>query len=68
MVEQEALYLWSHWGYHSLNNLHNIRRNNQSKRTSETTGALSYTGTSAINLGGNITTSGGTIGLTGPVP
>ncbi|MBY0530217.1 MAG: filamentous hemagglutinin N-terminal domain-containing protein, partial [Rhabdochlamydiaceae bacterium] len=36
--------------------------------TAKTTGALSYTGSTAINLGGNITTSGGTISLlTGPV-
>lgn len=35
--------------------------------TARTTGALSYTGTSVINLGGNITTSGNTITLTGPV-
>ena len=33
----------------------------------KTTGALSYNGTTAINLGGNITTSGATIGLTGPI-
>jgi len=32
-----------------------------------TTGVLSYTGPTAINLGGNITTSGGAITLTGPV-
>ncbi|MBS0653511.1 MAG: filamentous hemagglutinin N-terminal domain-containing protein, partial [Verrucomicrobia bacterium] len=35
--------------------------------TAKTTGALSYTGSSAINVNGNITTSGGTIGMTGPV-
>ena len=35
--------------------------------TAKTTGAISYTGSTAINLGGNLTTSGGTIGLTGPV-
>ena len=35
--------------------------------TAKTTGALSYTGTTAINLGGNITTSGGVVTLTGPV-
>lgn len=35
--------------------------------TATTTGALSYTGSTAINLGGNLTTSGGTIGMTGPV-
>ena len=34
--------------------------------TAKTTGALSYTGTSAINLGGNITTSGGVVTMTGP--
>ncbi|MBS0603790.1 MAG: filamentous hemagglutinin N-terminal domain-containing protein, partial [Verrucomicrobia bacterium] len=33
----------------------------------KTTGTVSYTGSTAINLFGNITTSGGTIGLTGPV-
>ncbi len=32
----------------------------------ETVGALSYTGTTAINIGGDITTSGGTINLAGP--
>ena len=35
--------------------------------TVQSTGALSYTGISAINLNGNITTSGGAITLTGPV-
>jgi filamentous hemagglutinin family protein len=35
--------------------------------TAKTTGALSYTGSTAINLGSNITTSGGIITLTGPV-
>jgi hypothetical protein len=35
--------------------------------TAKTTGALSYAGSTAINLGGNMTTSGGTVGLTGPV-
>ena len=35
--------------------------------TTKTTGALNYNGITAINLGGNITTSGGIISLTGPV-
>lgn len=35
--------------------------------TVRTTGAVSYTGTSGIDVGGNITTSGGAVGLTGPV-
>ncbi len=35
--------------------------------TSRTTGALSYTGSTAINVNGNITTSGGIITMTGPV-
>lgn len=35
--------------------------------TAKTTGALSYTGSTAININGNITTSGGVITLTGPV-
>lgn len=35
--------------------------------TAKTTGALSYTGSTAINVNGNITTIGGTIGMTGPV-
>ncbi len=35
--------------------------------TVKTTGALNYTGASAINVNGNITTSGGAVTLTGPV-
>ena len=35
--------------------------------TARTTGALSYTGSTAINVNGNITTSGGIITMTGPV-
>jgi filamentous hemagglutinin family protein len=35
--------------------------------TARTTGALSYTGTSAINLGGAIRTTGGVVTMTGPV-
>ena len=35
--------------------------------TAQTTGAISYTGSTAINLYGNQTTSGGNIGWTGPV-
>ena len=34
--------------------------------TAQTTGALSYTGTTVINLGGNVTTSGGVVTFTGP--
>ena len=35
--------------------------------TAKTTGALSYTGSTAINIAGNVTTSGGIITMTGPV-
>ena len=35
--------------------------------TAKATGAISYTGSTAINLGGNITTSGGIVTMTGPV-
>jgi hypothetical protein len=35
--------------------------------TAKTTGAIGYTGTSALNLGGNVTTNGGIVTLTGPV-
>ena len=35
--------------------------------TAKTTGALSYNGSSAINLDGNVTTSGGVVAMTGPV-
>src|SRR5690606_17524109 len=35
--------------------------------TAATTGALNYTGSSAINVNGNITTSGGAVTLSGPV-
>ena len=35
--------------------------------TAKTTGAINYTGSTAINLGGNITTSGSVINLSGPV-
>jgi hypothetical protein len=35
--------------------------------TAKTTGALSYTGSTAINVSGNVTTSGGVITMTGPV-
>ncbi len=35
--------------------------------TAQTTGALSYTGSTAININGNVTTSGSAITLTGPV-
>ena len=35
--------------------------------TAKTTGALSYTGSTAINVDGNVTTSGGVVTLTGPV-
>lgn len=35
--------------------------------TARATGAISYTGTSEIDIGGNVTTSGGAITMTGPV-
>ena len=35
--------------------------------TATTSGPISYTGTSSISLGGNITTNGANINLTGPV-
>ena len=35
--------------------------------TVKTTGAVSYTGTTVINLDGNVTTSGGVVTMTGPV-
>jgi filamentous hemagglutinin family protein len=35
--------------------------------TAKTTGALTYTGSTAINVAGNVTTSGGIITMTGPV-
>jgi filamentous hemagglutinin family protein len=35
--------------------------------TAKTTGAISYTGPTAINLGGDLTTAGGIVTMTGPV-
>ena len=55
------------WRDDTFNHLYHFRSHDHSKYHCENHRCLELSGITAINLGGNITTSGGTIGLTGPV-